>query len=71
MTGNTNRYSRILNDRKSMELIADYNDMDVGLALLNAEKDVNTKELAAKKLEEAADMAKNKSAKNSEKNKQS
>ena len=66
MTGNTNRYSRILNDEKSMELIVDYNDMAVGLATLNAEKDVNAKDLSAKKVEEAAEMAKNKSAKNAE-----
>ena len=66
MTGNTNRYSRILNDEKSMELIVDYNDMAVGLAMLNAEKDVNAKELAAKKVEEAAEMTKNKSANNAE-----
>ena len=37
-----------------MELIVDYNDMDVGLAMLNTEKYVNAKELAAKKVEEAA-----------------
>ena len=66
MTGNTNSYSIILNDEKSMELIVDYNDMAVGLAMLNAEKDVNAKELAAKKVEEAAEMTKNKSANNAE-----
>ena len=54
MTGNTNRYSRILNDEKSLELIVDYNDMALGLEMLNAEKDVNAKESAAKKVEEAA-----------------
>ena len=32
--------------------------MAVGLTMLNAEKDANSKELAAKKVEEAADMAK-------------
>ena len=71
MTGNTNSYSIILNDEKSMELIVNYNDMTVGLAMSNAEKYVNTKELEAKKVEEAAEMAKNKAAKNiEEKNKQ-
>ena len=49
-----------------MELIADYNDMAVGLAMLNADKDVNAKELAAKKVEEAANMKKNKAANNAE-----
>ena len=34
--------------------------MEVGLAMLNAEKDANVKELAAKKVEEAADNAKKK-----------
>ena len=66
MTGNTNSYSRILNDEKSMELIVDYNDMAVGLAMLNAEKDANAKESEAKEVEEAADMAKNKTAKKEE-----
>ena len=41
---NTNSYSIILNDKKSMELIVDYNDMDVGLEILNVEKYVNAKE---------------------------
>ena len=58
--------SRILNDEKSMELIVNYNDMAVGLATLNAEKDVNAKDYSAKKVEEAAEMAKNKSANNAE-----
>ena len=66
MTGNTNIYSRILNDEKSMELIVDYNDMSVVLAMLNADKYANVKDLAAKKVDETKDMAKNKAAKNSE-----
>ena len=70
MTGNTNSYSRILNYKKSMELILDYNDMSVGLAMLNAEKETNAKESEAKKVEETVEMAKNKAAKNSEKNNQ-
>ena len=49
-----------------MELIVDYSDMAVVLAVLNADKDANAKESSAKKVEEAADMAKNKAAKNSE-----
>ena len=32
-----------------MELIVDYNYMAMGLAILNAEKDANVKELSAKK----------------------
>ena len=43
MTGNTNSYSIILNNKKIMELIVDYNYMDVGLEMLNAEKDANAK----------------------------
>ena len=49
-----------------MELIVDCNDMAVGLAMLNAEKYVNAKESLSKKVEEAAEMAKNKAAKNAE-----
>ena len=41
MTGNTNSYSRIINNNKSMELIVDYNDMAVGVAMSNTEKDMN------------------------------
>ena len=66
MAANINSYSRILNDEKSMELILGYNDMAVGLAMLNAEKDANTKESAAKRVEEATNMTKNKAAKNAE-----
>ena len=44
MTGNTNRYSRILNNKKSMKLFVDYNNIAVELAMLNAEKYANTKE---------------------------
>ena len=65
MTGNINSYSKVLNDKKSLELIQGYNDMAVGLAMLNAEKDVNAKESAAKKVEEAAEKVKN-AAKNVE-----
>ena len=56
MTGNTNRYSWILNDEKSIELIVDYNDMAVGLVILNTEKYSNVKELEDKNMEEAADF---------------
>ena len=60
MNGNTNSYSRILNGEKSMELLVDNNDMAVVLAMLNAEKDMNAKELAAKKVEEAVEIKKTK-----------
>ena len=40
--------------------------MAVGLGMLNAEKGVNAKESAANKVEEAAEMAKNKASKNAE-----
>ena len=63
VTGNTNIYSRILNNEKSMELLVDYNDLALGLAMLNTEKYANTKESAAKKVGEAANTAKNESAK--------
>ena len=66
MTGNTNSYSRILNNENIMELIVDYNDMAVELAMMNVERDENAKESAAKKVEEAGGMEKNKSAKNTE-----
>ena len=66
MTGNINSYSRTLNNEKSMELIVDYNDMAVGLAMLNADKDANVKDLAANKMEETTEMKKNKAAKNAE-----
>ena len=58
MTGNTNSHSRTLNDEKSMELILDYNNMTKGLAMLNSEKEENSKESAAKKVEKASEMAK-------------
>ena len=58
MTINTNSYSIILNDEKSMELIVDYKNMALGLEIFNAEKYANAKESAAKKVEEAADMGK-------------
>ena len=58
MTGKTNSYLIILNDKKTMELILDYNGMAVGLAMLNAEKDANAKESADKKAKEATYMAK-------------
>ena len=66
MTRDTNIYSRILNDENSMELIVDYNDMAVGLAMLNAKKDVNANLSASKKMEETIEMAKNKATKNAE-----
>ena len=66
MDRNTNICSRIPNGENRMELIVYYNNMAVGLVILNAEKDVNAKESVDKKVEEAAEMAKNKASKNSE-----
>ena len=43
-----------------MERFQNYNDLSVGLTMLNAEKDVKTKETAAKKILEASDKATNK-----------
>ena len=66
MTGNINSYSIILKNEKRMELIVYYNDMAVGLAMLNAEKYANAKESAAKNVDEATEMEKNIAAKNAE-----
>ena len=66
MTGITKSYSTILKDKKSMELIVDYNNMAVWLTMMNAKKDVNDNELAAKKVEKATEMKNNKAAKNEE-----
>ena len=63
LTGNTNSYSIILNDEKSLGKFQDYNDLSVGLAMLNTEKDVKVKEAAAKKVLEAAYKARKKSDK--------
>ena len=37
-----------MNDKKGLEKIQDYNNMAVGLAMINADKDTNTKNSAAK-----------------------
>ena len=50
VTENVNSYYIILNDEKSLGKFQDYNDMSVGMAMLNAEKDVKMKETAAKKV---------------------
>ena len=52
-----------------MELIVDYNNMAVGLTMLNAEKYANAKESADKNVEEASETAKNKAANNAEETK--
>ena len=49
-----------------MEFSVYYNEMAVGLEMVNADKDVNAKESESKKLDEAAKMEKNKPAKNAE-----
>ena len=41
-------YSIIMNDKKGLENIQDYNNMAVSLAMMNAEKDINTKDSADK-----------------------
>ena len=50
MMGNANSCSSILDNQKSMGLVADYNGMVVGLVMMNAEKDVNTNESITKKV---------------------
>ena len=57
VTHNINSYSRIMNDKRGMENIQDYNDMAVGLAKMNAEKDAKTKDSAEKRVEDAARKA--------------
>ena len=66
LTGNVNNYSRILNGEKSLKKFQYYNDMSVGLAMLNAEKDVKTKETVAKEVLEATDKARKKTKKETE-----
>ena len=48
MIRDINRHSIIMNDKKGLEKIQDYNNMAVSLAMMNAEKDTNTKDSAAK-----------------------
>ena len=57
MTGNIKSYSRILNDQKGPEKIKNYNNMAVGLEMMNADKDAKTKDSAANRVEEAARTA--------------
>ena len=66
MTGNINSCSKVLKNNKCLKLIQDYNDMTVGLEMLNVEKDVNAKESQAKKVEEAAKKENKNAAKNVE-----
>ena len=63
VTENVNSYYIILNDEKSLGKFQDYNDMSVGMAMLNAEKDVKMKETAAKKVLQAADKSTKKTQK--------
>ena len=50
MTGNIKSYSRIMNDKKGPEKIQDYNNMAVGLEMMNADKDTKTKDSAEKRV---------------------
>jgi hypothetical protein len=47
ISGNINSYSRIMNDKASMELINDYNGLAASLAMMNAEKDKKKTKAAA------------------------
>ena len=66
MTGNINSYTRILNSEERLEQITDYNDLAVGISMINAERDKKSMENATKKKEEAAAKKKNKAAKDVE-----
>ena len=46
----TPKKSRIFNTKKIPKLIQDYNNMALGLTILNTEKDTNLQESAAKKV---------------------
>ena len=63
MTGNIKSYSRILNDQKGSEKIQNYNNMALGLEMMNADKDSKTKDSAAKRVQEAARTAQRKEEK--------
>ena len=68
MNGNIGSYSAILNGKKELEMVQDYNNLAVSIGMLNAEKDTKAKETAKKKLEEAAEKAKKKTDKAVEEN---
>ena len=51
MIGDINRHSIIMNDKKGLENIQDYNDMAVWLEMMNADKDVKTKDSSEKRVE--------------------
>ena len=63
VNGNVNSYYIILNDEKSLVKYQGYNYMSVGLAMLNAEKDMRKKETMSKKVIEATDKARKKTEK--------
>ena len=66
VNGNVNSYYIILNDEKSLVKYQGYNYMSVGLAMLNAEKDMIKKETMSKKVIEATDKARKKTEKYTE-----
>ena len=63
VNGNVNSYYIILIDEKSLVKYHGYNFMSVGLAMLNAEKDMRKKETMSKKVIEATDKARKKTEK--------
>ena len=63
MMGNINSYSRILNNEESLERIAEYNDLVVGISMINSEKGKKVMENTTKNWDEAATKKKKKVAK--------
>jgi hypothetical protein len=62
ISGNINSYSRIMNDKASMELINDYNGLSASLAMMNAEKDEKKTKAAAEKKKTAEECEQKKVA---------
>ena len=68
MNGNIGSYSAILNGKKELEMVQDYNNLTVSIGMLNAKKDTKAKGTTKKKVEEAAETAKKKTDKAVEEN---
>jgi hypothetical protein len=62
ISGNINSYSRIMNDKASMELINYYNGLSASLAMMNAEKDKKKTKVAAEKKKTAEECEQKKVA---------
>ena len=62
ISGNINSFSRIMNDKASMELINDYNGLAASLAMMNTEKDEKKTKAAAEKKKTAEECEQKKVA---------